>query len=114
MGIEALTEEQTRRFLQELDLGSEFSCLDSMEIATLFDMMDIDSSDRLCPQEFVDGMIQMRGTARARRIFELHCDMIKKNKAVFLMLETVQEQMGKLHDAWAENAGAERDAMAML
>merc|ERR1719443_1074445 len=68
--VEALGNKGTRRILQELDLGDDFACLDPEEIGMLFDVM-----------------IQMRGSARARRIFELRCQVAKMR----LMLRDVKD-----------------------
>merc|ERR550537_1013591 len=37
--------------------------------------MDVDRDGRLTPQEFINGLLNMRGPAKARRIFELHCQV---------------------------------------
>merc|ERR1711904_116140 len=71
--IAALESAETRRLLQKMDLGEDFGCLDKEEIGMLFDTMDVDHNTELSPQEFVTGIMQMRGGARARRIFELQC-----------------------------------------
>jgi len=75
--IEALMHSETRKKLQEMGLGEDFSCLSSDEIRLLFETMDIDTSGELTPQEFVKGMMQMRGNARARSLFELDCRVQK-------------------------------------
>eukprot|EP00746_Dinoflagellata_sp_MGD_P043160 gnl/MRDRNA2_/MRDRNA2_204889_c0_seq1.p1 gnl/MRDRNA2_/MRDRNA2_204889_c0~~gnl/MRDRNA2_/MRDRNA2_204889_c0_seq1.p1 ORF type:complete len:477 (-),score=106.36 gnl/MRDRNA2_/MRDRNA2_204889_c0_seq1:132-1418(-) len=81
--IDALGTEDTRRLLQKMDLGEDIGCLDPEEIGMLFDTIDVDHNTELSPQEFVNGIMQMRGGARARRIFELHCDQTKlRNKMV--------------------------------
>merc|ERR1712118_25590 len=73
--VDALGNEKSRQLLQELDLGEDFTCMDPEEIGMLFDTIDVDDSQELSAQEFVDGMMQMRGAARARRLFELHCEL---------------------------------------
>merc|ERR1719265_1525159 len=78
--VMALGEESTRRLLQEMDLGEDFGCLDPEEIGALFETIDVDDTSALSPAEFVDGMVQMRGPARARRLFEMHCDFKKKQR----------------------------------
>jgi len=55
--------------------GEDFAFMNDEEIGALFDMIDIDNSGELQPQEFVNGLLHMRGPARARSIFELHCEM---------------------------------------
>lgn len=75
--VEALTNPSARRQLQEMGLGEDFSCLECDEIAQLFETIDIDNSGELTPQEFVKGMMQMRGNARARSLFEMDCRVQK-------------------------------------
>jgi len=45
-----------------------------MELSSLFDQIDINQDGTLSVVEFVQGVMQIRGPARARRLFELHCD----------------------------------------
>lgn len=95
--VMALGSESTRRLLQEMDLGEDFGCLDPEEIAALFETIDVDDSHGLTPQEFVDGMMQMRGSARARRLFEMHCDFQKKLRVTEEnVMNAVQELSQKL------------------
>jgi hypothetical protein len=75
--IEAINSPETRKGLQEMGLGEDFSCLEPDEIALMFDTIDIDASGELSPQEFVKGMMQMRGNARARSLFEMDCRVQK-------------------------------------
>lgn len=75
--IACLAAPATRQLLQEMDLGEDMGTLDEEQISLLFNTIDIDTNHELAPQEFVNGMIAMRGEARARRIFELHCEILK-------------------------------------
>merc|ERR550514_1080635 len=63
--VEALSSEGTRRLLQNMDMGEDFSFLGPEELGSLFEIIDVDNSGGLTPQEFVNGMVQMRGPARA-------------------------------------------------
>jgi Ca2+-binding EF-hand superfamily protein len=76
----AINNSETRKLLQKMDLGDDMGSLDTEEIAMLFDTIDVDRNTELCPQEFVNGMMQMRGGARARRVFELQCSVLKLGK----------------------------------
>jgi voltage-gated sodium channel len=94
----ALNNESTRRLLQEMDLGEDFGCLDPEEIGALFDTIDVDDSHGLTPQEFVDGMMQMRGPARARRLFEMHCDLQKKDRLTKEEVKSMNTKVSELYD----------------
>lgn len=75
--VAALDSTKTRTKLQEMDLGEDFGTLDQDEIGMLFDVIDVDNNQELNPKEFVNGLLQMRGEARARGIFEVHCRVLK-------------------------------------
>jgi hypothetical protein len=97
--VSALDSPETRKLLQKMDLGDDIGSLDPEEIGMLFDTIDIDHNTELSPQEFVNGMMQMRGAARARRIFELQCAVLKmqKNhrKELNIIHTTVKQYAGK-------------------
>lgn len=93
---EALAAPATRRLLAKMDLGEDFAFLEKEDVGMLFDTMDVDHSRELTPQEFVTGMMQMRGTARARRVFELHCGLQKFRNQALQVLTGLRRDMGKL------------------
>merc|ERR1719161_213911 len=94
--ITALDHNDTRKLLQKMDLGDDIGSLDSEEIGMLFDTIDIDHNKELSPQEFVNGMMQMRGPARARRIFELQCSVIKIQKQNKKELKDIENMVKRL------------------
>lgn len=95
--ITALDHNDTRKLLQKMDLGDDIGSLDSEEIGMLFDTIDIDHNKELSPQEFVNGMMQMRGPARARRIFELQCSVIKIQKQNKKELKDIENTVKRLN-----------------
>merc|ERR1719326_2752553 len=68
-----IEQRQVQQLLRALDL-------DLYDLAFLFEHVDIDSDGVLSAEEFISGTMQMRGPARAKRLFELHCDMMKAHK----------------------------------
>lgn len=110
--VNALTDNKSRKLLQELDLGEDFGCLDAEEVGILFETIDIDGSNELSPQEFVDGMMQMRGTARARRLFELQCNLEKLRRSVSLSQEEqridLEQRIEGLHLALEKQATSQQ------
>lgn len=97
--VTALDSNETRKLLQKMDLGDDIGSLDPEEIGMLFDTIDIDHNTELSPKEFVDGVMQMRGAARARRIFELHCTIQKmrnqNKKEIHTIYKTIRRLNGK-------------------
>jgi len=91
--VKALTSPETRKLLQGMELGEEFGCLDAEEVAILYDTIDVDDSGELTPQEFVKGIMQMRGVARARSVFELHCGVVKTTRKMQDNLRETQDQI---------------------
>merc|ERR1711904_62652 len=75
--VAALESNETRALLQKMDLGDDIGSLGKVEIGLLFVTIDVDRNMALSPDEFVNGILQMRGGARARRVFELHCSILK-------------------------------------
>jgi len=112
--VAALTDPKVRQRLQEMELGEEFSCLKPEEIGYIFETIDIDDSSQLNPQEFVDGLMQMRGAARARRIFELHCSMRKKHKMLHRTVTEVESQVDAFEDQLTRDAGTQLAAFSLL
>eukprot|EP00746_Dinoflagellata_sp_MGD_P011033 gnl/MRDRNA2_/MRDRNA2_123006_c0_seq1.p1 gnl/MRDRNA2_/MRDRNA2_123006_c0~~gnl/MRDRNA2_/MRDRNA2_123006_c0_seq1.p1 ORF type:complete len:415 (-),score=91.73 gnl/MRDRNA2_/MRDRNA2_123006_c0_seq1:381-1625(-) len=112
--VAALTGPEARRLLQQLDVGEDFSVLAQEEIGLLFDTIDVDGSNGLNPQEFVDGMMQMRGPARSRRVFELHCNLMKMRLAMQTSHDHLQEQMNGMHQAFRTQANAQREVVQAL
>jgi len=51
--------------LMDLDVG---------DLSVLFEEIDLNQNNRLSVHDFVQGVMQLRGSARARRLFEFHCD----------------------------------------
>lgn len=94
--VNALANPKVRKVLQGLDLGTDISVLDSEEIGVLFSTIDVDGNNELHPEEFVDGMMRMRGEARARSIFELHCHVQKQHKVLFTTVGKIQSDQEKL------------------
>lgn len=91
--VKALTGPETRKLLQGMELGEDFTCLDAEEVGILFDTIDVDDSGELTPQEFVKGILQMRGAAKARGVFELHCDLLKSTRRLQESVTEVREQL---------------------
>eukprot|EP00746_Dinoflagellata_sp_MGD_P013452 gnl/MRDRNA2_/MRDRNA2_129073_c0_seq1.p1 gnl/MRDRNA2_/MRDRNA2_129073_c0~~gnl/MRDRNA2_/MRDRNA2_129073_c0_seq1.p1 ORF type:complete len:737 (-),score=132.86 gnl/MRDRNA2_/MRDRNA2_129073_c0_seq1:39-2249(-) len=73
-----------QRVLRELEL-------DAYDLEYLFDNLDIDKNGSISLPEFVQGTLQLRGTARAKRLFELHCDMVQQANAVNTQLDRLDE-----------------------
>lgn len=67
---QAIENPEIQRLLRNMDL-------DMRDLSSLFDQIDINGDGTLCTREFVQGVLQVRGPARARRLFELHCDFSK-------------------------------------
>mmetsp|Transcript_14363 Transcript_14363/g.40924 ORF Transcript_14363/g.40924 Transcript_14363/m.40924 type:complete len:524 (+) Transcript_14363:109-1680(+) len=105
--VKALANKRTRQRLQELGLGEEFSLLDPEEIGVLFDTIDVDDSTVLTPQEFVDGIIQMRGVARARHVFEMQCTFRKEQRILRKTVRNLQEQVCCLQAKFLEETRAQ-------
>lgn len=101
--IHAIHNPTTRSLLQKMGAGDDFGLMDDDDIGALFDIIDIDKSGELLPQEFVNGLLHMRGPARARSIFELHCEMqARSNRAeeihdhLYQKMEAMSKQMEEL------------------
>lgn len=92
--VTALDSAKVRHMLQEMDLGEDFGTLDRDEIGMLFDVIDVDNNHELSPKEFVNGLLQMRGEARARGIFELHCAVLKGRNQTKKMLADISGGLG--------------------
>lgn len=90
--VTAMKDPKVRKILDLMDLGTDIAYLEAEELAVFFHTIDVDSNNELSPEEFVEGMMRMRGKARARGIFELHCDMQKKYK---VMVDTVSQVSSK-------------------
>jgi len=80
----------------------------------LFDTIDVDDSGELAPTEFVDGMMQMRGGARARRVFELHCELQKMRKNMQQSLNVVQEQVEKVQGSLKRESLSHQSSVCKL
>lgn len=61
---------EIKKLLKQMDI-------DVGDFGHFFDQIDVNHDDGLSVPEFVQGIMQMRGPARAKRVFELHCDFTK-------------------------------------
>lgn len=107
--IEGLMNPKTRKLLHGMELGEDFSCLDPEELGILFDTIDVDDSCELTPAEFVKGLVQMRGAAKARGVFELRCDVTKHMRKLQGYLREVRDQVQAQH---AEIVALDRQRLA--
>lgn len=76
-----------QRILRELEL-------DAYDLEYLFDNLDVDRNGTISLPEFVQGTLQLRGAAKAKRLFELHCDVVQHSNGV-------NSQLSSLNDAQA-------------
>eukprot|EP00746_Dinoflagellata_sp_MGD_P016614 gnl/MRDRNA2_/MRDRNA2_137645_c0_seq1.p1 gnl/MRDRNA2_/MRDRNA2_137645_c0~~gnl/MRDRNA2_/MRDRNA2_137645_c0_seq1.p1 ORF type:complete len:576 (-),score=83.58 gnl/MRDRNA2_/MRDRNA2_137645_c0_seq1:31-1650(-) len=74
-----MTKEEFSGVLQNSAVQRVLKCLDIdfHDLDYLFDTLDFDSNGYISLHEFVQGTLQIRGTARARRLFELYCAVDK-------------------------------------
>eukprot|EP00746_Dinoflagellata_sp_MGD_P140766 gnl/MRDRNA2_/MRDRNA2_73964_c0_seq1.p1 gnl/MRDRNA2_/MRDRNA2_73964_c0~~gnl/MRDRNA2_/MRDRNA2_73964_c0_seq1.p1 ORF type:complete len:541 (-),score=83.19 gnl/MRDRNA2_/MRDRNA2_73964_c0_seq1:170-1792(-) len=116
--VEAIQTPETRRRLQEMGLGEDFSCLEPDEIALMFETIDIDNSGELTPQEFVKGLMQMRGNARARNLFEMDCRMQKMhhmNRQYYdKVINDFKDQVSEFMNQAGQESTRTRDALRNL
>eukprot|EP00746_Dinoflagellata_sp_MGD_P124590 gnl/MRDRNA2_/MRDRNA2_59186_c0_seq1.p1 gnl/MRDRNA2_/MRDRNA2_59186_c0~~gnl/MRDRNA2_/MRDRNA2_59186_c0_seq1.p1 ORF type:complete len:516 (+),score=83.88 gnl/MRDRNA2_/MRDRNA2_59186_c0_seq1:84-1631(+) len=110
--VKALSEENTRKLLQQMDMGEDFGCLNPEELSNLFEVIDVDDSGGLTPQEFVNGMVQMRGPARARRLFEMHCDFRKKQRMNYEIIKEVKDGLAELQGVVAKQSATLQQRVA--
>lgn len=95
--LAALESSATRKLLHQMDLGDDIGTLQAEEIGMLFDTIDVDRNKELSPQEFVNGIMQMRGGARARRVFEVQCCLIKMGNYNEKQMRQIHKTVCKLN-----------------
>lgn len=111
--VNALDSSKTRLMLQEMDLGDDFGTLDKDEIAMLFDVIDVDNNCELTPKEFVNGLLQMRGEARARGIFELHCSVLKMRNSQKKQLACISRELQQMGAHTAINGSGTPEVLSL-
>merc|ERR1711904_599706 len=77
--LAAVRNRETRKLLQRMGAGVDWEFMVDADIDLLFDLIDVDESGELAPQEFVNGLMRMKGPASARSIFGLHCELQKRS-----------------------------------
>lgn len=80
--MKAASRKETKRIIRLMDI-------DIGDLSTLFDQIDLNQAGYLNLNEFVQGILQMRGPARARRLFEFHLDFTRHQN-------TVEHNMGDM------------------
>lgn len=60
----------------------EIDCNTNENLEYIFDHLDIDEDGKITLHEFVQGVLQLRGHARAKRVFEMHCDLIRESNLI--------------------------------
>eukprot|EP00746_Dinoflagellata_sp_MGD_P134083 gnl/MRDRNA2_/MRDRNA2_67888_c0_seq1.p1 gnl/MRDRNA2_/MRDRNA2_67888_c0~~gnl/MRDRNA2_/MRDRNA2_67888_c0_seq1.p1 ORF type:complete len:582 (+),score=102.64 gnl/MRDRNA2_/MRDRNA2_67888_c0_seq1:144-1889(+) len=94
--IRAVTSVNIKQILTRMDV--DFT---DMSPAILFDQIDINEDGQITIDEFVQGVMQMRGLARAKRLFEVNGKMIKQarlaNQRFDQLEEKLQEGLSSLH-----------------
>lgn len=89
----ALKIPNVKSLLQELEL-------DNYDVEYLFDHLDIDLDGKITLTEFVQGTLQLKGQARAKRLFEVHCDLVRQHNTtqskMALQTEIMQEHSDEL------------------
>eukprot|EP00746_Dinoflagellata_sp_MGD_P011869 gnl/MRDRNA2_/MRDRNA2_125074_c0_seq1.p1 gnl/MRDRNA2_/MRDRNA2_125074_c0~~gnl/MRDRNA2_/MRDRNA2_125074_c0_seq1.p1 ORF type:complete len:642 (-),score=132.12 gnl/MRDRNA2_/MRDRNA2_125074_c0_seq1:89-2014(-) len=81
---DAIQNKNIQRVLANMDL-------DVSELSTLFEQIDLDGNGSLSIHEFIQGTMQMRGPARARRLFELHCDFSRQSNSITQRMDNFQD-----------------------
>jgi len=71
--------------------------VDILDMTNLFTQIDLNQNGRLNINQFIQGVLQLRGPARARRLFELHCDfsvsvLQLRSSSVMYLLQSKGEQ----------------------
>lgn len=71
-----------QRALREMEL-------DFYDLEYLFDLLDVNGNQTISMHEFVQGSLQVRGYARAKRLFELHCFTVRNSNVVNGQLKSI-------------------------
>merc|ERR1719174_2571112 len=78
-----MSKEEWKKIVREPRIQHIFSGMDVMfdsveALEYIFDRLDINEDGKITMHEFVQGVLQLRGRARAKRVFEMHCDVIRE------------------------------------
>merc|ERR1719191_703311 len=68
--------------IKKIFKGMEIDCNTNENLEYIFDHLDIDEDGKITLHEFVQGVLQLRGQARAKRVFEVHCDLIRESNMI--------------------------------
>jgi len=68
----------------------EIDCNNTDSLEYIFDHLDIDEDGKITLHEFVQGTLQLRGMARAKRVFEMHCDLVRESNIMHKQVNSIK------------------------
>jgi len=98
----AIANPQISRTLKELEI-------DFYDLEYLFDHLDLNRNGSISLNEFVQGTLQLRGPAKAKRLFELHCDVIREQSVTEKKLHEIRIKQGSSEEALKAVVSKQKD-----
>lgn len=97
--------------VQKIFKGMDLDCNAVEGLEYIFDRLDIDEDGKITLHEFVQGTLQLRGQARAKRVFEMHCDLIRESNIMNKQMTSVK-RMQKMQSMALDGISRKLDSMA--
>jgi len=85
--LAALSKKEVIRQLHEVNV-------DVRTAETLFDILDYDESGSLDAYEFIEGVMEARGEARAKDVLAVQCDLWKADKVITARADRFERKLG--------------------